>query len=400
MDDAWWGTPPPGVDHATLRTPRTINATGTVVPASLGRAPLSAAARAAVAAACGPVPTRTFPAPDTGPDPLDAVLAAAAGAPDGLAVTSPAAAVLLAVLALAEGRELVVSRVELLAAGGTDRLTQLLTRSHVRLREVGSTTRTRLADYRDGCTEQAGAVITLHRSGPGVPGTSQEATPAELAALASVHGLPYLDAGGPGLLRAEPTGVLAGQPAVDTALAAGAGLVIVAGDELLGGPPAGLIVGRAPLVTAVREHPLAAALQLDRLRRAALAATLRSYLVDPQAPDVPVRAMLRTDTAELRRRAQRLVEQLDDELTPADGVEVAAADLTATLGTGPRHDVRLPSAGLVVRSRSAQELADRLRSGEPSVVARTEQRAVVLDLRTVPPARDEQLVELLLAAVT
>jgi L-seryl-tRNA(Ser) seleniumtransferase len=373
------------------------NATGVVLHTNLGRAPLSDAALTAVAAAgrataleldlgSGSRGSRTAA--------VGALAARACGAEAATVVNNGAGALVLVLAALAAGRRTLVSRGELIEIGGSYRLPDVMAASGTTMVEVGTTNRTRTRDYADALDDDTALLLKVHTSNYRVVGFTEEAPPAELAALAHDRGLALVHDVGSGLLDepADPelARALAGEPTVRQALAAGADLVLFSGDKLLGGPQAGIVAGRADLVAACTRHPLARALRIDKLQRAALEATLTAHLRDPGAPDLPVWHMLGASVAGLRDRATALARALDQTLA---GVEVVACD--ALVGGGALPGVTLPSAGLAVTppDGDADGLAARLRrppSGTP-VVARVEDGRVVLDLRTVPPADDDAL---------
>ncbi|GGJ95425.1 L-seryl-tRNA(Sec) selenium transferase [Pilimelia anulata] len=351
----------------------TINATGVLVHTNLGRAPLSAAARAAVDAAAGTVDIeldlatgRRAPRARTA---VAALRAAVPDAADAHVVNNNAAALALTAAALAAGREIVVGRGELVEIGDGFRLPDLLTAAGARLREVGTTNRTRAADYAAALGPDTALILKVHPSNFRQTGFVAEASVAELAAL----GPPVVYDIGSGLLAPEP--LLPDEPDAATALRAGAALVTASGDKLLGGPQCGLLLGRADLVAALRRHPLARALRVDKLTAAALEATLTG-------PPPPVAAGLRTDTASLRHRAAALLAGLG----PA-AAGVAIVDTDATVGGGGAPGVVLAGVALALPAGAAAPL----RAGDPAVLGRVSGGRLLLDLRSVPPADDAAL---------
>ncbi len=354
-----------------------INATGVIVHTNLGRAPLSAAATRAVTAATGPTDVEfdldTGERARRGRTALAALAAAVPDAQDVHVVNNNAAALVLAATALAAGREIVVSRGEMVEIGDGFRLPDLLQSTGARLREVGTTNRTTAGDYAAAIGAETGFVLKVHPSNFRVEGFTAAASVAELAALP----VPVVADIGSGLLAPEP--LLPDEPDAATALRAGAALVTASGDKLLGGPQAGLIFGRADLVTLLRRHPLARAVRVDKLTLAALEATVRAA-----AP--PVLLALRTDAAALRPRADRLARRL-----AAVGAEVV--DSVAAVGGGGAPGRELPSVALAL----PEELARPLRLGEPPVVGRVLRGRLLLDLRTVPPDHDDALAAAVLA---
>ena len=372
---------------------RVINATGVVLHTNLGRAPLSAAARAAVAEAAG-YATVEYEL-DTGrrgsrTGPVGDLAAEVCGTPAATVVNNGAAALLLVLAALANEREVVVSRGELVEIGGSYRLPEIMATAGTHLVEVGTTNRTRAADYRAAIGEQTALLLKVHRSNFTLQGFTEEATVAELASLGASHAVPVVHDLGTGLLRDAPDGPLAGEPSIAGSVHAGADLVVVSGDKLLGGPQAGIIAGREDLIERCRTHPLARALRIDKLQRAALEATLVAHARDPRPLELPTETMLHTDVADLEQRAQWMVAQL--------GGDARVVPTRSVVGGGTLPGVELDSRGVALEGSEPTALTDALRSGEPPVVARVDADTVVLDLRTVPPAHDAELVDLVLQA--
>jgi L-seryl-tRNA(Ser) seleniumtransferase len=356
-----------------------INATGVVVHTNLGRAPLSAAARDAVCAAAGATDVE-FDL-DTGRRSArgqGAMAALAEAVPDAggvHVVNNNAAALLLCALALAQDREIVISRGELVEIGDGFRIPELLTSAGARLREVGTTNRTRPGDYAAAVGPDTAFILKVHPSNFLITGFTAAAEVSELVGL----GVPVVVDIGSGLLGPHP--LLPDEPDAATMLRAGAALVTASGDKLLGGPQAGLLLGEAGLVERLRRHPSARALRVDKLTLAALEATLRG-------PAPPVAAALAADPAELRTRAEVLAERLAGKGVPAE-----AAGSVAAVGGGGAPGVELPSAALALPS----EYADALRTADPAVVGRVERGRCLLDLRTVKPADDDRLADAVLA---
>ncbi|MGW4488347.1 L-seryl-tRNA(Sec) selenium transferase [Amycolatopsis sp. NPDC004368] len=368
------------VDEVLTRLPATgaslrpvLNATGVLVHTNLGRAPLSAAALDAVVAASGTTDVefdlRTGERAKRGRGALAALSAAVPGAVH--VVNNNAAALLLCALVLAQGKEIVVSRGELVEIGDGFRIPDLLESTGARLREVGTTNRSCARDYAAAVGPATGFVLKVHPSNYRVTGFTSEASLAELAGL----GVPLVADVGSGLLAPHP--LLPAEPDVTTALADGADVVTASGDKLLGGPQAGLLFGDAGLIERLRRHPAARALRVDKLTLAALEATLRG-------PRPPVRAALDADAGELRARAEALAAQLR-----SAGVAAEAVDSTAVVGGGGAPGVELPSAAVALPARYAAVL----RLGEPAVVGRIVRDRCLLDLRTVRPADDPTLRE-------
>ncbi|MBB1156189.1 MULTISPECIES: L-seryl-tRNA(Sec) selenium transferase [Amycolatopsis] len=350
-----------------------LNATGVLVHTNLGRAPLSAAALDAIVAAGGATDVEfaleTGERAKRGRGTLAALAEAVPRAEAVHVVNNNAAALLLCALALAPGKEIVVSRGELVEIGDGFRIPDLLASTGARLREVGTTNRTSAEDYAAAVGPNTGFVLKIHPSNYQVTGFTSAASVAELARL----GVPVVSDVGSGLLAPHP--LLPDEPDVTTALAGGANVVTASGDKLLGGPQAGLLFGDAELLRRLRRHPAARALRVDKLTLAALEATLRG-------PEPPVRAALFAQG--LHPRAEALAQSLR-----AAGVAAEAVDSTAVVGGGGAPGVELPSAAVALPARYAEAL----RLGEPAVVGRIVRDRCLLDLRTVPPADDATLRE-------
>lgn len=350
-----------------------VNATGVVVHTNLGRAPLSQAALDAVATAGRSTDVEfdlaTGRRARRGRGALAALAEAVPAAGGVHVVNNNAAALLLAALALAPGKEIVISRGELVEIGDGFRIPELLASTGARLREVGTTNRTSLRDYAAALGPDTGFVLKVHPSNFRVTGFTAEASVRELATLDA----PLVVDIGSGLLAPHP--VLPDEPDAATTLRDGADLVTASGDKLLGGPQAGLLLGSAELVERLRRHPAARALRVDKLTLAALEATLRG-------PEPPVARALVADLAELQRRADALAERIP-------GASVVSC--RSAVGGGGAPGVELPSVAVSL----PEALAEPLRTGTPSVVGRVEHGRCLLDLRTVGPDEDE----LLLAAV-
>ncbi|BBZ09520.1 L-seryl-tRNA(Sec) selenium transferase [Mycolicibacterium doricum] len=365
-------------DHAVAALPSAaaslrpvINATGVVVHTNLGRAPLSQPAVDAVVRASGATDVEfdlaTGRRARRGRGALAALAQAVPAAGGVHVVNNNAAALLLTAMTLATGREIVVSRGELIEIGDGFRIPELLESTGARIREVGTTNRTHLRDYADAIGPDTAFVLKVHPSNYYVTGFTKAVSIAELARL----DVPLVVDIGSGLLTPHP--VLPDEPDATTALRDGADLVTASGDKLLGGPQAGLLLGSAELIERLRRHPAARALRVDKLTLAALEATLVG------AP-TPVDRALAADVAGLRERAQRIAAQLP---------EAQAVDCVAAVGGGGAPEVALPSAGVGLPEPFAQAL----RSGTPPVVGRVEAGRCLLDLRTVGPDDDAVLLE-------
>ncbi|HEY2575733.1 MAG TPA: L-seryl-tRNA(Sec) selenium transferase [Streptosporangiaceae bacterium] len=374
--------------YATTLVP-VINATGVLLHTNLGRAPLSAAARDALQAAAGCTDVEFDLVEGTrgrrGRGTLAALAAAVPAAQAVAVVNNNAAALVLAATALAAGREIVVSRGELIEIGDGFRLPALLESTGARLREVGTTNRTKLADYRDAIGPDTGFLLKVHPSNYRIEGFTAEAPVAELAGL----GPPVVADIGSGLLGPSP--VLPDEPDADTTLRAGASLVTASGDKLLGGPQAGLLLGRADLVRRLTRHPLARALRVDKLTLAALEATLAG-------PPPPVAAALTADAEIIFERTERMSAKL-----AARGVDARAQATEAAVGGGGAPGVTLPSAAVSLPEALATTLRDggAVRRGQTrAVVGRVAAGRLLLDLRAVPAGEDDQICAAVIAAAS
>ena len=357
---------------------RVINATGVIAHTNLGRAPLAAEALDRVHAAASGYSNLEYDlargARGSRQTHIAPILRRLTGAEASLVVNNNAAAVMLALAALGEGREVLVSRGELIEIGDGFRIPDVLARSGAQLREVGTTNRTRAADYDRAVGPDTALLLRVHQSNFRVVGFTEQPTVAELAAVGRKHGIPLVDDLGSGALVA-----VADEPTARDSLAAGADVVCFSGDKLLGGPQAGIVVGRAPLIERLRRHPLQRALRADKLTLAALEATLALYLDAPGR--IPVLRMLREDATVVRERAERLASLVDG------GVE----ETVARAGGGALPLAELPSFACAVE----EQLAAKLRSADPAVVGVIRDGRTLLDCRTI--ADDE--VDLVAAAV-
>jgi L-seryl-tRNA(Ser) seleniumtransferase len=365
-----------------------LNATGVLVHTNLGRAPLSQAARDALAAAAGTCDVEFdlatgARARQRGHGAIGALRAAVPNAQAAGVVNNNAAALVLAATVLAAGREIVISRGELIEIGDRFRLPDLLTSTGARLTEVGTTNRTTVADYEQAITGDTAMILKVHPSNYKVEGFTKSAAVGELAGL----GVPLVHDIGSGLLAPHP--LLPDEPDAATSLREGANLVTASGDKLLGGPQAGLLLGDEPLVRRLLRHPLARALRVDKLTLAALEATIAG-------PPSPVARSLTADQRLINRRCERTVSALAPHGIPATVVTSDAA-----VGGGGAPGVTLPSAAIALDEHLALPLrhGPAVRRGEvPPVVGRLERGRLLLDLRSVDPADDDTVVAAILAA--
>jgi L-seryl-tRNA(Ser) seleniumtransferase len=368
----------------SLRAPglrRVLNATGVIVHTNLGRAPLADEALARVHEAARGYSNLELDLADgrrgSRQDHLAALLRRLTGAEAAIVVNNNAAAMLLALAALAEGREVIVSRGELLEIGDGFRIPDVLARSGARLVEVGTTNRTRAADYERAIGPDTALLLRVHQSNFRVVGFTEQPRPAEIAAVAHAHGLPLVDDLGSGVIGDVP-----GEPSARESLAAGADLVCFSGDKLLGGPQAGIAVGRADLVERLRRHPLQRAVRVDKLTLAALEGTLQLHLDAPAR--VPVLRMLHEDASVVRARAERLAQ-----LTGG-----AVEETVARAGGGALPLTEIPSFACALE----ESLAAPLRACEPAVVGIVRDGRLLLDCRTLADHELDEVVRAVTAA--
>jgi len=371
---------------AAARAPRlrrVLNATGVVVHTNLGRAPLAEAAVERVVATGRGYTNLEYDLAGgrrgSRQDHAASILRRLTGAEAALVVNNNAGAMLLALAALAEGREVLVSRGELIEIGDGFRIPDVLARSGARLVEVGTTNRTRAADYERVAGPETAAILRVHPSNFRVVGFTERPSLAELAGIASARGLALVDDLGSGAFLPLPD-----EPSARESLAAGADIVCFSGDKLLGGPQAGIVVGRAEAVERLRRHPLQRALRIDKLSLAALEGTLALYLDPGRARrEIPVLRMLDEPAERVRARAQRLAEAVGGE----------AEQTVGRVGGGALPLLELESFACAVE----EELAAPLRSGEPPVVGIVRDGRLLLDCRTLTDAEAEEAAAAVLA---
>ena len=387
--------------RATLTLTRAVNATGIILHTNLGRAPLAAAALEAVAEAAAGYATLEIDR-DTGrrgarDQHLEPLLTMLTRAEAATTVNNNAAAVLLTLSALARGKEVIVSRGELVEIGGSFRLPEVMAQSGARLVEVGTTNRTYARDYERAITPQTALLLKVHRSNFVVSGFVHEATPPELVEIGRRRGIPVMYDLGSGCLVDLRERGLPYEPTVAEAVAMGCDLVTFSGDKLLGGPQAGVLVGRAKLVEMVRADPLARALRMDKLDLAALSATLQLYL-DPQIAwkEIPVLCMLGRTAEELRGAAERLHKALRACLPAA--YEIRVEETTAEVGGGSLPEAHLSSRAVAITAGSGLEALElSLRRHRPPVFARVARDQLLLDVRTLLPGDEQVIIDTLCA---
>jgi L-seryl-tRNA(Ser) seleniumtransferase len=356
-----------------------LNATGVVLHTNLGRVTLSGAATDALARAAGPTDVEfdlaTGRRAPRGRGALAALAAAVPAAESVAVVNNGAAALLLATTALAAGHDVVISRGEMVEIGDGFRLPDLITSAGARLREIGTTNRTTVDDYRQAIDAQTGCIVKIHPSNFRVEGFTSAVPVDQLADL----GVPVVADIGSGLLAPDP--ILPDEPDADTTLKAGAGVVTASGDKLLGGPQAGLLLGAEPIIERLRRHPMARALRVDKLTLAALEATL-------SGPASPTWQQLRADPEALRRRAAAVVSAVQDrvaaELVQSDGM----------VGGGGAPGQRLPGWAVALPAG----LASPLRTGDPPLVGRIDHDRLLIDVRCIPPEADDTITAAIRAA--
>ncbi|HEX8725802.1 MAG TPA: L-seryl-tRNA(Sec) selenium transferase [Gemmatimonadaceae bacterium] len=373
-----------------------INATGVVLHTNFGRAPLPDTAVRAIAgvAACYSNLEYDLDAGTRGSRYVHCVglVRELTGAEDAIVVNNGAAAVLLALNTLAEGRDAILSRGELVEIGGSFRVPDIMAKSGAHLVEVGTTNRTHLADYARALGPRTGALVKVHRSNFAIDGFVADVSIAELAALGAQHRVPVLHDLGSGLMIALDRIGLSGEPTVRDVVGAGATLVAMSGDKLLGGPQAGILAGSAAAIAAVRENPVTRAVRVDKLTLAALEATLALYREPERAfAEIPTLRMLGTPAETLLARAAAIRAALPPE------IDARVVSGEATVGGGA-FPLAVIASGALSLGGDVRALERRLREGEPPVVGRIRDDRLLLDLRAVPDADDAVLVDALVRA--
>ncbi len=374
-----------------------INATGILLHTGLGRAPLAEQAIAAMADV-----SRDYASVEMDLESgqrssrgvaVQRLLQNITQCEAAAVVNNNAGATLLTLAALAAGREVIVSRGQLVEIGGSYRLPDVMQASGARLREVGTTNKTRIADYEQALTAETAALMRVHTSNYVIQGFSEEAALSEIVSLAHRNNLPMIDDIGSGALWDFDRYGIGGEPRPQDSIRAGADVVLMSGDKLMGGPQCGIILGKKDLVQQIMRHPLARALRVDKITLAALAATLRLYQDPDQAEQmIPLLTLLSTPCENLKNRAERLTPQL------AQAAAIASAEPVeevAFLGGGamPNQQIRTWCVALKPAHESLDALAKRLRTGLPSVCGRIQNEALLLDLRSVFPRQDSLLVQ-------
>lgn len=382
----------------TPRLTRVLNGTGVILHTNLGRSPVSAETAAAMAEAASSYVSLEID-PESGRrggrmEEIERLLQALTGAEAALIVNNNAAAVLLVLSAMAFNREVIVSRGEAIEIGGGVRIPEILAQSGARMVEVGTTNRTYVRDYASAIGPATAAILKVHPSNFHISGFVHHPGASELAELAHREGIPLIEDQGSGvLLNPVPFG-LSGEMPVSDALAAGVDIVTMSGDKLIGGPQAGIIVGRRELIDRCAWHPLARAVRADKATLAGMAATLRHYARGEAERAVPVWRMISVPLQSLFDRANLLRERL-----ASTAISVAIRTATATVGGGSLPGEMLPSVALSIGGSNLDERARQLRLGSPPIFTRIENDELLIDLRTILPEDDELLLQRLVHAL-
>jgi len=370
---------------------RVINATGVIVHTNLGRAPLAPAAAARVAELSAGYTNLEYDVSAGARGRRDVhaerLLCRLTGAEAAVVVNNNAAATLLVLAALATGREVIISRGELVEIGGGFRVPDVLAQSGAILREVGTTNRTRAADYAAAISERTALILRVHPSNFRIEGFTERPSLAELIDVGRRFDLPVVEDAGSGYLSGTlhlAAASLRDEPIISESVAAGAGAVMFSGDKLLGGPQAGIIVGQKAIVGRARTHPLMRALRVDKMTYAALEATLEEYAADRAHANVPVTAMIAMPLDAIERRAQALAHALSDA-----GIRATVVDGESTIGGGSAPGSTLPTKLVAIEAGSPQQIEQRLREYEVPIIARIDNDCILLDLRTVDPSDDK-----------
>ena len=382
-------------------TRRVINATGVVLHTNLGRAPLSQKAIEAIREVAGDycnleydLATGKRGKRGTGLEAslrelLGSEAAAVVNNCAAAVVNNCAAAVLITLNTLAEGGEVIVSRGELIEIGGSFRIPDVIAKSGARIREVGTTNRTRIGDYETAINADTRVILRAHPSNYRIVGFTEKPSLEELAELARRHNLPLFEDLGSGcLIDLNPLGIH-DEPTVGYSLKAGCSVVAFSGDKLLGGPQAGIILGEAELIRRIKSNPLMRALRVDKLTYAALEATVASYTAGRAVEEIPVAAALHATKDELARRARAFIRR-----AKLDGLRLQLIDGYSVIGGGSAPETELPTMliGVTCKGMNAVELEERLRKNDPPVIARIVDDRLTLDLRTVGKAAEGELI--------
>jgi L-seryl-tRNA(Ser) seleniumtransferase len=383
---------------AAQRLRKVINGSGIAIHTNLGRAPLAAAAIEAMveAAQCSNVEVEL----ESGlrgrrGAAVESLCQQVTGAEAALVVNNCAAATLLTLQTLAAGRQVIISRGQLIEIGGSFRLPDVFRQAGVALHEVGTTNRTRLADYADAIGPETAALLRVHPSNYRVAGFSEAVGIADLAKLGKLYGRPVVDDVGSGCLYDLARYGLPAEPIVSDSLRSGADLVLFSGDKLLGGPQCGIIVGRGDLISRLRANPLARALRVDKLTLAALQGTLEIHRAGRAFTEIPVLQQLTLTADDIRPRAELLLKRLQSERASADSFSLQ--EVASASGGGALPELTIPSWAIAISSPDADHFAQQLRRGDPAVFCRIQDGKTLIDLRTVLPQDEEALLHCILA---
>ncbi len=369
-----------------------LNATGVIIHTNLGRALLSKRAQHAMQEAADAYNNLEYTlekgARGSRYHHAEAILCRLTGAEGAVVVNNNAAALVLCLSMLAKGKEVLINRGQLIEIGGGFRIPDIMKQSGAILVEVGATNRSYLRDYEAGLdTVNTGLILRVHHSNYKIIGFTTEPTLAELVSLGDRYGIPVMDDLGSGtLLDTQPYG-LAHEPTIQESIAAGATLVTASGDKLLGGPQAGLIMGKAEIIQQLKKHPLIRALRVDKTTLAALQATLLAYQENKAVGEIPVWQMISADKGGLNRRARKWLRALGPM-----GIRAHVIDTTSTVGGGSLPGQQLPTRALAIQTPSPNTLAAKLRATNPPVIARVEADQLILDPRTILPEQDGSLI--------
>ncbi len=382
---------------------RVINATGVVIHTNLGRSILSVEACEAVQMAARNYSNLEFDigsgARGSRHSHVETLLRGLTGAEAGMVVNNNAAAVLLALAALADGKESIVSRGQLVEIGGSFRIPDVMSQSGSILREVGATNKTHLADYEAAIGERTGLLLRVHPSNFKMMGFTTEVSLEELVELGAKRGIPVMEDLGSGVLVDLSSYGLPFEPTVQHSVASGADVVTFSGDKLLGGPQAGVVVGKTEAVARMKKHPLARALRVDKMTLAALEATLRGYLNPARVlEDNPTVRMITVGRDELARQAQGLAEKLS---ALADHFDITCEDEISRAGGGALPMTELPTVVVALKPKTArvEAIEAALRTGTPHVIARVKEDRLLLDPRTIQTGEDDEVLTALTAAM-
>lgn len=384
---------------------RVINATGIIVHTNLGRSVLSDAAAAAVQDVAAGYSTLEYDV-ESGErgsrhSHVESLLCRLTGAEAAMAVNNNAAAVMLGIAALSRGKEAIVSRGQLVEIGGSFRIPDIMRESGATMIEVGATNKTHLSDYERALTADTGLLLKVHSSNYRVVGFTQEVSLADLVRLGAANGVPVFEDQGSGVLIDLSRFGLPDEPTLGASIAAGADLVSASGDKLLGGPQAGILVGRWEIIQRLKKHPMARAVRLDKMTLAALETTLRAYLDEQRAlREIPTLRMLTEPQAEVRVRAEELAARIREAVPGA--AEVTCADEIARAGGGSLPLAEIPTVVVAIEpsSLSVEELESRLRLGaEPAIIARVKEGRLLVDPRTLLSAAEADTVVMRVAEI-